>query len=298
MNTAARIRIFNRHQSLAPYLFLLPAAVLILMFNVLPLLMSFAISTLDMQISFNSAKFVGLRNYIEAFSDRRFINSIGVTLRFTLLELPVQTVLGLFLSALLAKNTMANKIIRSIYFLPIICSATAIGIMWNMILHSNIGLITYWIRAAGFGRVNFLNTTGLALYVVLFVTVWRTFGISIIILVASMQNVPGDYYQAAEIDGAGKIRQFFFITLPSIMPAFWFLLMTRAIGSLQIFDIVYTLTGGGPNFTTETLVTYVYRKAVTMGGNMGYATAISEFLFVFIMFITFIQYRIMTKTEQ
>jgi multiple sugar transport system permease protein len=117
-------------------------------------------------------------------------------------------------------------------------------------------------------------------------------------MVAAMQNVPSDYYQAAEIDGAGRIRQFFFITLPCIMPAFWFLLMTRAIGSLQIFDIVYTLTGGGPNFTTETLVTYVYRKDVSMGGNMGYATAISEFLFVFIMFITFIQYRIMTKTEQ
>ncbi|MDR1970417.1 MAG: sugar ABC transporter permease [Treponema sp.] len=268
------------------------------MFNVFPLLMSFVVSTLDMQISFNSAKFVGIKNYLDAFADRRFINSIGVTLKFTLLELPVQTVLGLALAAFLTPNTAVNKILRSIYFLPIICSATAIGIMWNMILHSNIGLITYWIRAAGMGRVNFLNTQGLTLYVVLFVTVWKTFGISIIILVASMQNVPGDYYQAAEIDGAGKIRQFFYITLPSIMPAFWFLLMTRAIGSLQIFDIVYTLTGGGPNFSTETLVTYVYRKAVTMGGNMGYATAMSEFLFVFIMFITFIQYRIMTKTEQ
>ncbi|MDR1219181.1 MAG: sugar ABC transporter permease [Treponema sp.] len=298
MDATVKVRSFNRHRSLAPYFFLLPAAALILMFNIFPLLMSFVISTLDMQISFSSAKFIGLKNYIDALADRRFINSIGVTLKFTLLELPVQTILGLFLSALLAKNTTSNKILRSVYFLPIICSATAIGIMWNMILHSNIGLITYWIRSAGFGRVNFLNTPTLALYVVLFVTVWRTFGISIIILVASMQNVPGDYYQAADIDGAGKIRQFFFITLPSVMPAFWFLLMTRAIGSLQIFDIVYTLTGGGPNFTTETLVTYVYRKAVAMGGNMGYATAISEFLFVFIMFITFIQYRIMTKTEQ
>ncbi|MDR2418401.1 MAG: sugar ABC transporter permease [Treponema sp.] len=298
MKSPEKLHPLQQRQSLTPYFFLLPAAMLILVFNIFPLLMSFMISTMDMQISFSSARFVGIKNYIDALADRRFINSVGVTLKFTLLELPVQTVLGLFLSAMLTKNTTANKILRSIYFLPIICSATAIGIMWNMILHSNIGLITYWIRAAGSGRVNFLNTPGTALYIVLFVTVWRTFGISIIIMVASMQNVPADYYQAAEIDGAGKIRQFFFITLPSIMPAFWFLLMTRAIGSLQIFDIVYTLTGGGPNFTTETLVTYIYRRAVTMGGNMGYATAISEFLFVFIMFITFIQYRIMTKTEQ
>ena len=298
MANLTRPRLFWNKPEYMAYLFILPAGILLFMFNVLPLLGSFYISALDMQISFKSAKFVGLKNYIGAFSDRRFLNSIGVTLKFTLLELPVQTVLGLALSALVTKNTPFNKTMRSIYFLPIICSATAIGIMWNMILHSNVGLITYWVRAAGLGKINFLNTPGLTLYVVLFVTVWRTFGISIIILVASMQNVPGDYYDAAEIDGAGKVRQFFSITLPSIMPAFWFLLMTRTIGSLQIFDIVYTLTGGGPNFSTETLVAYVYRRAVSMDSSRGYATAMSEFLFIFIMLITLVQYQVMNKTQE
>lgn len=279
------------------YFFLAPTTILIVMFNVLPLLASFVISTLNMQISFTTAKFVGIQNYLDAFKDRRFINAIGVTLRFTLMELPVQTVIGLFLAALLARNTPFNKLMRAIYFLPIVCSATAIGIMWQMCLHSSIGLFTYWFDILGFGRINFLNNKSLALYVVLFVTVWRTFGISIIILVASIQNVPDDYYDAAEIDGAGKIRQFFSITFPSIMPAFWFLLITRAIGSLQIFDIVYTLTSGGPDFATETLVTYVYTQATEMGNNMGYATAMSEFLFLFILLITAIQYKIMSLTE-
>ena len=126
----------------AAYLFLLPAAVLILVFNIIPLFASFFISMLDMGISFDSAKFIGLDNFKEALTDRRFVNSLIVTLKFTVIEVPIQMVLGLVLSAMLTKNTFTNKLFRSIYFIPIVCSATAIGIMWQIILHSNVGLIT------------------------------------------------------------------------------------------------------------------------------------------------------------
>lgn len=297
MTKIQSIRSYWNKPNHAAYLFILPAAVLLLVFNVLPLLASFYISMLDMGISFEKATFVGLANYKEALQDARFLNSVKVTVVFTAIEVPIQMVMGLVMSALLTKNTFVNKLFRSIYFLPIVCSATAIGIMFQIILHSNIGLITYWTKLLGFGKINFLNTPGLTLGVVIVVSVWRTFGISTIILISAMQNVPTDYYEAADIDGAGKIRQFFSITIPSIMPSFWFLLMTRIIGSLQVFDLIYTLTDGGPNFTTETLVAYVYNKAFDSGSRMGYATAMSEFLFLFIMIITVIQYYIMSKTQ-
>lgn len=297
MKQLKSIRSYWNKPGHAAYLFILPAALLLLIFNVIPLLASFYISMLDMTISFDNATFVGLANFKEALGDSRFLNSAKVTIVFTLIEVPIQMVIGLVMSALLTKNTFTNKLFRSIYFIPIICSATAIGIMFQIILHSNVGLITYWVKLLGFGKVNFLNTPGLTLGVVIAVSVWRTFGISTIILISAMQNVPGDYYEAAEIDGAGKIRQFFSITLPSIMPSFWFLLMTRIIGSLQVFDLIYTLTDGGPNFTTETLVAYVYTKAFDSGSRMGYATAMSEYLFIFIMIITLIQYYVMSKTE-
>ena len=297
MNKFQSIRSYWNKPKHIAYLFILPASILLLVFNIIPLFASFFISTLDMGISLESATFVGLANYKEALSDARFLNSAKVTVIFTVIEVPIQMIMGLFISALLVKNTKKNKLFRSIYFLPIICSATAIGIMFQVILHSNIGLITYWVRLLGFGKVNFLNTPGLTLPVVIAVSVWRTFGISTIILVAAMQGVPANYYEAAQIDGAGKIRQFFSITLPSIKPTFWFLLMTRVIGSLQVFDMIYTLTGGGPNFTTETLVAYAYTKAFDSGSRMGYATAMSEFLFAFIMIIIIIQYYIMRKTE-
>ena len=282
---------------LAPFVFILAVFFLLIFFNIYPLISSFYISTLDMKISFDTAKFVGLDNFKAILSDARFFNSLKVTILFTVIEVPAQMIIGLIMSAILKENTIWKKIFRSIFFIPVVCSSTAIGIMFQIILHSNIGIVSYWLKLLGFGKVNLLNTPGLTLIIVVLVSVWRSFGISTVILVSAMQNVPVSYYEASELDGAGKIRQFFSITLPNIMPSFWFLLMTRVIGSLQVFDLIFMLTDGGPNHTTETLVTYVYERAFDMGNRMGYATAMSEFLFLIIMIITIIQYIIMVKTE-
>lgn len=288
---------FFHSRKTAPYIFILPAFVLLVMFNIYPLISSFYISMLDMKVSFDTATFVGLENFKTLLSDDRFFNSLKVTILFTIIEVPAQMIIGLGISALLKENTKRNKIFRSIYFIPVVCSSTAIGIMFQIILHSNIGIVSYWLRELGFGKVNLLNTPGLTLLVVVAISVWRSFGISAIILVGAMQNVPISYYEASQIDGAGKVRQFFSITLPNIMPSFWFLLMTRVIGSLQVFDLIFMLTEGGPNHTTETLVTYVYERAFDLGNRMGYATAMSEVLFLIIMIITIVQYIVMIKTE-
>ncbi len=279
------------------YLFIAPAAVLLIVFCVVPLLASFYISTQQMGVDLSQAKFVGLDNYKKAFSDRRFWQSVVITLKYTAVEIPFQMVIGVLLSAVLAKNTVANKIFRSIYFLPVIASAVTVGVMWQLVLHSNVGIFTYWLKLLGFSDVNLLNNTGTAIYVVVFVAIWKTFGISAIILVAAIQNIPGSLYEAAAIDGAGKVSQFWYVTMPGIMPSFWFLLMTRIIGSLQMFDIVFTMTGGGPSRSTTTLVVYIYEMAFNSLNKTGYATAMSEILFVFIMVITIIMYTIMNKTS-
>ena len=181
------------------------------------------------------------------------------------------------------------------YFLPVICSATAIGIMWKMILHSNIGFVTAVLQTMGLGKINFLNTPGLTIFVVSFISIWRSFGISAIIYVTAIQQVSGSLYEAAEMDGAGRIRQFFHITVPSIRPTFWYILMTRFAGALQIFDIIYITTNGGPNYTTESTVSYIYAKAFSSRSSMGYASAMSVVLFVIIMAATVIMYRKMNE---
>lgn len=279
------------------YLFIAPAAVLLVIFCIIPLFASFYISTQKMGVDLSQAEFVGLDNFKKAFNDRRFWQSVVITLKYTAVEIPFQMIIGVLLSAVLAKNTRINKIFRSIYFLPVIASAVTVGVMWQLVLHSNIGIFTYWLKLLGFHDVNLLNNTGTALYVVVFVAIWKTFGISAIILVAAIQNIPESLYEAASIDGAGKVNQFRYVTMPGIMPSFWFLLMTRIIGSLQMFDIVFTMTGGGPSRSTTTLVVYIYEMAFKSLNKTGYATAMSEILFVFIMVITVIMYTIMNKTS-
>lgn len=288
---------FERRLERTAYLFIAPAALLLFVFCVIPMLGSFYVSTQKMGVDLSKAQYVGLDNYIKALSDRKFIQSIGITLKYTAVEVPLQMIIGVLLSAVLAKNTRINKFFRGVYFLPVVASAVTVGVTWQLVMHSNIGIFTYWMKLMGVADPNFLNNTHTAIYVVVFVAIWKTFGISTIILVSAIQNIPDSLFEAASMDGAGTVRQFFSITIPSIMPSFWFLLMTRIIGSLQMFDIVYTMTGGGPSRSTTTMVVYIYDQAFNSMNKMGYATAMSEFLFAFIMIITMVMYYIMNKTS-
>ena len=292
-----RPKSFERKLERTAYLFIMPAAILLIIFCIVPMLGSFFVSTQKMGVDLSKAGFVGLDNYTKALSDRRFLQSVGISLKYTAVEVPLQMIIGLVLSALLAKNTVLNKLFRSIYFLPVVASAVTVGVTWQLVLHSNIGIFTYWLKLLGMKDANLLNNTSTALYVVVFVAIWKTFGISAIILVSAIQNISDSLFEAAAMDGAGKIRQFFSVTLPSIMPSFWFLLMTRIIGSLQMFDIVYTMTGGGPSRSTTTMVVYIYDQAFNSMNKTGYSTAMSEFLFVGIMAITIVMYIIMDRTS-
>lgn len=277
-------------------MFIAPVIILLFVFSILPLLSAFVFSLFDVGITLNNPRFLGLGNFGEILGDHRFWNSLLVTLKWTAIEVPLQVVLAIVLSAMLTDNTFANKFFRGVYFLPIVCSATVTGIMWKLILHSNVGYVTYLLRLAGLEKINFMNTPSLTFYVIVFMSIWKTFGISIVIFVGAMQNVSTSLYEAADIDGAGKLRQFANITIPGIVPTLWFIVITRLISSFQVFDIVYTTTGGGPDFTTETLVTYIYTRAFNVY-RMGYASAVSVCLFLMILAITVVLYSRMLRQE-
>ena len=287
----------RRKISIIPYLFVAPVIILLLVFNIAPLFVAFVTSAFDVSTTLSDARFVGFGNYVEVFQDSRFWNSLFVTFKWTIIEVPLQVLVAFFLSALLTKNTILNKFFRANFFLPIICSATATGIMWKFVLHSNVGYLTYIINSVGFGKINFMNDPAITFYVIVFMSIWKTFGISTIIFVGAMQNVPANLYEAAELDGASKSRQLFSITLPEISSTLWFVIITRLISAFQVFDIVYTTTGGGPNFSTETLVTYIYTRAFEVN-RMGYASALSVCLFILILIITIILYTRMLIQEK
>ena len=299
MTTLKKIDNYLNQPKHAAYMFIAPAFIAILLFCIIPLIASLVISTLNVTTYFNNIRYIGLKNYNVAFRDSAFINSWRITLLFTLFDVPIGMALALLIAALVQTSSAGDKLFRSIYILPIICSATVIGLMWNLILNQNIGWLVWFMEKIGLGKVAIFSNHKTAIYGIIFVSFWRSFGVSSLILVAAMQGVNRDLYEAAELDGAGKFKQFVHVTKPGITSTFWFTLITRVISSFQVFDLIYVITDGGPANSTRAVVNYIYSEAFSSGKNrLGYATAMSEVLFAVILFITIILYSVMRKQEK
>ncbi|NEY20789.1 sugar ABC transporter permease [Bacillus ginsengihumi] len=266
----------------AAYLFILPSFLILILFVFVPLIGTFILGFFDINIFFTNTKYVGLENFITFFHDSRALNAFKNTLYFTILETPVQVVVGLIMAALLAKNTVFNKFSRSIYFIPVVCSLTSIGIIWSMLLDPNIGAIPYLLSKFGMPTPQFFRDPHQAMPTIVALTVWKNFGVTMMILMAGIQGISQSYYESAEIDGATKFQQFYKITIPQILPSLGFCILTNLIGSLQVFDQVYITTNGGPEFKTETAVQYIYSRGFSAPYQLGYASAISAILFILI----------------
>lgn len=278
------------------YLFILPSMTILSVFVFIPLIASFVISLTDMNIFMKDVSFVGVTNFTRLFSDGRVSNATINSLCFTLLEVPLQVGLALFLTVCLAKNSRYCKMLRSIYYLPFVCSMTAIGIVWSMLLDPNMGLVAYWLKQAGFQTVAFLKDPDLAMPTVIVVTAWKGFGYTLTLLAAAVLNIPQSLYEAAQMDGAGSFQKFLHITIPGIWPTISFCIVTTTIGAMQMFDQAYVMTQGGPLNRTETVVQYIYDRGFqTAPYDLGYASAISVYLFVIVAVMTFVLRRFVLK---
>ena len=234
-------------------------------------------------------RFTGIGNFIRLFADDRVINATFNSLYFTLLEVPLQVGLALLLTVSLAKNNRYCKMLRSVYYLPFVCSMTAIGIVWSMLLDPNMGLFAYWLKSVGVETVSFLKAPKLAMPTVIAVTAWKGFGYTLTLLAAAVLNISQSLYEAAQMDGAGSFQKFIHITVPGIWPTISFCIVTTTIGAMQMFDQAYVMTQGGPLNKTETVVQYIYDRGFqTAPYDLGYASAISVYLFVIVAVMTFV----------
>lgn len=260
-------------------------------FLVVPLILALLMGFFDVNIFLTQFDFVGLQNFVAAPSDDRFWNAMGNTLYFGALEVPLQIGLGLLVAALLTRNTKFNKAIRTIYFIPVVCSLTALGIMWSMMLDPVMGI--------GWIQTDLLNSPTWAMPTVVAITAWSNFGYTALILMAGIQGIPESYYEAAILDGASSVQRFFNITVPLLVPALGFCVITNIIKAFQVFDQIFIMTGGGPMRTTESIVQYIYTIGFSQPPyNLGYASAVSEFLLLLIFAITFILYRYFLRREE
>ncbi len=277
------------HYQNCAYLFILPSMIILAVFVFVPLIASIIISMLNINIFMKDISFAGFKNFIKLISDSRVGNATFNSLFFALFEVPIQIGLALVLSIYVAQNNRYTKALRAIYYVPFVCSMTAIGIVWSMLLDPNLGLVPYLLRQIGVESVSFLKDPELAMPTIIVVSAWKGFGYTLTLITAAILNVPASLYEAADLDGANVFKKFVYITIPSIWPTISFCIVTTTITAMQMFDQAYVMTQGGPLNKTETLVQYIYDRGFqTAPYDLGYASSISVYLFVIIATITFI----------
>ncbi|SDG73417.1 carbohydrate ABC transporter permease [Marvinbryantia formatexigens] len=267
------------------YLFIFPAVFILFVFTIIPLICSFFISLTDLDIFLATPDFVGLENFKRTFEDERVWNALKNTFYYTVISVPVQLVIALVLAYWLYKPTRFNKLCRTVFYIPVLCSFTAIGILFSLLLNSTVGYIPYLISLVTGEPIALLSDTRFAMPIIIFISVWKSFGKTLIILVSGINDIPSNLFEASEIDGASKTQQFFRITLPNLLPTINFTLLTSIIGAFQVFDVVYVTTGGGPLFKTETMVQYIYQRGFSNPYELGYASAMCVELFLIIAVI-------------
>lgn len=273
------------------WLFVAPSLAIILIFIVVPIFQSLWFSFHDWKIGAEEQQWLGLDNYRRLFADESFWNALRVTVVFAVTSVVAQMFLGYWIAVALLKDTWFNKIVRSIFFFPTIVALATIGLVWRFLLDPSIGLVGGITAALGAEPITWLQDTALALPTVIFVSVWKNLGFTMVILLAGLTGVPGHLYEAARIDGANERQLTWHVTLPSIRPTLLFTTMILTINSLQVFDLVYVMTNGGPLFATDTLVTKMFREGFT-NFDIGYASAIAWVLFALIMILSALQLRL------
>ncbi|MFE5143771.1 carbohydrate ABC transporter permease [Streptomyces fagopyri] len=274
------------------YLFVAPSVVIIAVFIAEPIIQSAWMSLHTWTVGAPSNPYTGLANYRELWHDSRFWKALRVTVVYTAAVSVGQVLLGLAIASRLRRTTWYSALLRTAYFFPFVASLVVVGIVWKFLLDPQVGLIDAWLGDLGFTNPpQWLQSTSLALPTVIVVGIWKNVGFTMIVLLAGMQQVPADLYEAAMLDGAGPWRRFTAVTLPALRPALLFSTLIATVTGLQLFDLVFSMTGGGPVFSTESVVMYLYEKGF-VEFQMGYASAIAWVLFVIILAVSALQLKI------
>lgn len=263
----------------------LPALALFALFFIAPVGRTVMMSFTDDTNFRPVASFIGLDNYIRAVTDESVVNAIGNSLWYAIASLVLVNALAIPVAVVLNSKLPFRNGFRAIFFSPAVLSVLVVGYLWGFILSSNeYGLINSGLKLIGLPQINWLGDPNIAMWSVILTQLWQWFGYSMVIYLANLQSINPDLYEAAAIDGANGCQRFWSITLPGLMPAIQFSVITGLISGFKIFDIVYALTGGGPGDATETVLTLLYRAFGA--GSYGYAAAYGVLFLLVTLIVT------------
>jgi len=238
--------------------------------------------------------FIGIKNYIQLFSDSLFLKSLAVTAIFVAFSVLFQLLLGLIFAVLLTKNIRGKAIFRSLFFLPSVLSSVAMALAFMLLFNPLTGPVNQFLSHLGIPKQPWFTSPATALGTIIFVSVWQSFGYYMVIFISGISSINPSIYESATLDGASPMRQFFRITLPLLSPTTFFCVTMAIIRGFQVFDQIYVMTGGqeggGPAAATRVLVFDIYKNAFSLF-RMGYASAEAVILLLVVLGITLLQYR-------
>jgi len=288
-----RFRQLCQRRQFQGFLFVLPPVVFTLIFFIFPMITSAWISLNDWPL-LGTPTFTGLENYSDLLDDRRFKRILWFTIQYTLLVIPPTLILGMLLALLVNQPLKGIGLFRTIFFMPLGVGLAASSFIWILLFHNDLGIINSVLRDLGLleGNLLWFRTKDMSLIAVIISVVWKTAGFSMILFLAGMQAIPGELYEAAKVDGANAWSRYIRITLPLLRRTFALVLILTTIGSFLAFEQFFIMTSGGPRQKTLTVVYKIFVEAF-QSFEMGDAAALSMVLLVILLFLSYLQLRLL-----
>ena len=303
---AARKRVAKRSARLTPEtkvaaLFLLPSFIGFVVFYAYPALRGFYLSFTDYNLLSQEGHWIGLQNYKGMLQDALFWNALGITFKYVVINIGIQTVLALAIAVLMHRLTQ-SIVVRSILVLPWLIPNVVLALLWMWMLDPNLGIVNHWLNAVGIPSQGFLGDEQQVIPTIAGINIWRNMGYTALLLFGGLVMIPKSFYEAASLDGASEWRMFRTITLPLLRPVLALVLVVTLIGSFQVFDTVQIATGGfggapgGPGNSSRVLYLYIFQQAFEFNA-LGYAAALSVGLILLLVIVAGIQMRLLRAGE-
>ena len=292
INSAGTGQQWKKHvnrETLVAFLFLLPSLIGFIAFFAVPAVRGFWISLTDWDL-LTDPEWVGFDNYRKLVSDREFRNSLWVTFKYVLWNIPIQTALAVVIAVMMDRLTK-SMVVRALLIVPWLMPNVIVAMLWLWLMDPGLGLLNSVWEGMGFEGWGFLGNIDQALPSIAVINIWRHVGYTALLIFAGLQTIPQSIYEAASIDGATELQSFWHVTIPLLRPILAFVIITSLIGSFQIFDTIAVTTGGGPINATEVINMLIFERAFERF-DMGYATTVANALFLMLVGVSLIQLRL------
>lgn len=291
-----KIKIRQKKEYLWAWFMIAPTMTGLFVLNIIPIMQTFYMSFFKSGAFGKGNIYIGLGNYKRLIEDEQVWKAVRNTLIYTIGVVPTTILIAMLLAVLLNGKIRFKNVYRTIYFIPMVAAPAAVTMVWKWLYNRDYGLINHILANFGIYKINWIDNPHIAPISIIIIGVWSAIGYSMVLLLAGLQEIPRDYYEASNLDGAGPIRQFFMITLPLISPTLFFVMVTSIITAMQVFDLVYMMLDvQSPAYDSTVSLIYLFFNNSFKYSDKGYGSAIVMLLLVLIILITLIQGRLQKK---